>query len=860
MRRWPQGAPSEELANLEVDPTRGLSRSEVAERLARYGPNLLAPERVGSRWYSWLRPLIDPMVLLLLFAGLVFLALGERGDASVMLIAIIPVVAVDLALETRAEQALKRLRQLAAPRVTVRREGQEETAAAEEVVPGDILLLKEGDFIAADGICLRASDLQVDESALTGEALPVAKEGTGWPVTLHQIEEGRHFVLAGTTVLSGRATVAVMVTGGRTEYGRLGAAVAQAQIQPTPIQRSLNQMVWVLGVGALGLCFVVAGIELARGAGLTGAVLAGVGLAIAAIPEEFPITYTLYLTLGAWRMTRRSALIRRLAGVETLGSATVICADKTGTLTEGRLSVGGLYAEGRIHLGSPPDLPSTAPAVALLEGAVLASEPAPFDPLDRAILAFAELVDHSPGRIYARWRLVHEYPFDPQRKYVTHIWRSTAGQVRLCAKGAIEGVLDLASPPKPVREAALQANEQMASQGMRVIAVAEKELSRISEQRWADEAGLRFVGLIGFLDPPRQSVKAAVRECQTAGIRVIMITGDHLLTAHAIAEQIGLRHRDEQVIVGDELEQLTDEELAQRTREVAIFARTPPTQKHRIVRALQADGEVVAMTGDGINDAAALRAADIGVAMGRRGTEVAREAAVMVLLDDNFRTIVEAVRQGRRIFDNLRHAFRYVGGFHMPIVLAALLVPLMGAPLMLLPIHLVWLELIIHPTSALVFEAEPADPGLMHRPPRNPREPFLPRRAVTSVLAEGVLIFAGVLGLYLWMLSLGQPVPLARSLALATLVCAQVILVLQERSPEMPFWEKGLAGNRTLLPILAVTIASLLVLIYVPPVAAAFQLSPLPPLEWPLAAAVAAACTLGFDFGKRRGTGSRLPS
>ena len=848
----PDRAAAEEAAALGVSPRYGLTAEEVAARRARYGPNQLVPERLAQRWYERLRPLADPMVLLLLGAGLIFILLGEASNGAVMLIATIPVVGVDVALESRAEQALRRLRELAAPRVIVRRQGAEQKIAAEEVVPGDILLLHEGDFVPADALCLEASALQVDESALTGEALPVTKLGAGWRASPTAFSDPRYCLLAGTTVLSGQATAVAVATGTATEYGRLGAAMAQAPIHQTPLQRSINELVGVLGLAAVGLCFVVAGLELWRGQGLTAAILAGVALGIAAIPEEFPITFTLYLTLGAWRAARRNALIRRLAGVETLGSATVICVDKTGTLTEGRLRVGGLYAGGQLLI-EPLPAAATGPAFAsLVMAAALACEEHPFDPLDKAILSFAEEAGFAPRRLHSNWHPVHQYPFDPWRKYVSHVWRAADGRYRLYAKGSLEGILELALPDPETRRGALEANEKMAGQGMRVIAVAYRDLSRFSGQRWVDEAGLRFLGLIGFLDPPRPSVRRAVQACQTAGIRVIMITGDHLLTAHAIAEQIGLRHDDKQTITGDELESMSDEELARRVREVAIFARTPPTQKLRIVRALQANGEVVAMTGDGINDASALRAADIGIAMGQRGTEVAREAATMVLLDDNFRTIVEAIRQGRRIFDNLRHAFRYVAGFHVPIVLGALVVPILGAPLLLLPIHLVWLELIIHPTSAMVFEAEPEAPDLMRRPPRSPRETLFGGRVATPALFEGLLIFGGVLALYLWGLYAGRPVPQARSLALAALVCAQLILVLQERSSGRPFWERGPLGNRFLLPILLASLLSLLAMLYLPGLNSAAQLSPLAPSDWPLAIGVAAACTLVFEASKLR--------
>ena len=844
----PQRTPAEDVTILGVDPDEGLSDAEVERRRAEYGPNVLAGRREAALWRRILRPLSDPMVLLLLMAGTVFLALGERRDAIVMLVAIIPVVLVDAALEGRAERTLERLRELAAPKVQVRRAGHVERIPSEDLGPGDVVLLREGDVVPADGVVVSGADLQLDESPLTGESLPISKVPTGWPAPLEALTDPQHLLFAGTSLLSGRATMVVATTGRRTKYGRIGTLLAEIVPQPSPLQSSIAHLNRVLAIAALGVSVGVAGIQLLRGLGPSRAVLAGVSLAIAAIPEEFAIVFTLYLTLGAWRMARQNALIRKLAGVETLGSTTVICADKTGTLTEGQLTLAALYADRHILSGRPDRL---SPAFAtLLEDAVLASESPPYDPLDRAIDGYARQVGVEPEGLYRRWQLVFEYPFDPRRKYVTHVWRSTDGRLRLAAKGAVEAILDLASSPESTRDAALEANAQLARRGMRVLGVAEKGLTRLSGQRWADERGLRFVGLLGFADPPRSGVRAAVDACQGAGVRVIMITGDHPQTAHAVAEAVGLRHHDDEVLTGEDLARLDDAELQRRLEDVAIFARIEPTQKYRIVRAFQAQGQVVAMTGDGINDAPALRAADIGVAMGRRGTEVAREAATMVLLDDNFSTIVSAIREGRRIFDNLRRAFDYLIGFHLPIVALALVAPLFGMPLLLLPVHLVWLEVIIHPTSALVFQAEEPSPDLMRRPPRSPHEPFLRLKGATTVVAEGVAIAVGVLGLFLWASSVGRSTEGARALALAALFLAQTVLVLQVRSPHQPIWRRGLAGNWALAPVLTATLLSLLLIVYVPPLAQAAYLGPLSLLDWLLAALVAIATTLVFDLSK----------
>lgn len=488
--------------------------------------------------------------------------------------------------------------------------------------------------------------------------------------------------------------------------------------------------------------------------------------------------------------------------------------------------------------------------VRLLEDAVLASEPRPFDPLDQAITAVAKEKGIDPSQLYSHWTMVQDYPFDPDRKYVTHVWRAANGELRTCSKGSIEGLLELSMLPADELSALQRANKEMTSRGMRVIAVGEKTMRRATGERWADESGLRLVGLIGFADPPREGVRKAVTQCQSAGVRVLMITGDHPLTAHAVAESVGLHHEDDDLLTGTELDQLDDAALQRALERATIFARVLPVQKFRIVQGLQARGQIVAMTGDGINDTPALRAADIGIAMGRRGTEVAREAATMVLLDDNFGTIVEAIRQGRHIFDTLRRAFLYLITFHFPIVFAALVIPIMGAPLLLLPLHLVWLELIVHPTAALVFESDPPAPDLMTRPPRNPREPIVSLRMGLLMAAEGTAILLAVLGVYLSFLAAGAPVDQARAAGITTLVMAQTVLVLQIRSPRQPIWRRGVLDNAILVPALLATLASLGLMIYLSPLASAAQLAPPSPTQWMVATAAALAATLGFELPK----------
>jgi P-type Ca2+ transporter type 2C len=814
----------------------GLTTPRARQLLADVGPNRLVPGDARPSVVVWLlRSFADPMVLLLLVAGATYFVLGDRFDALVVLVAVIPIVAVGLLLEARAERALDRLKQLTAPTATVWRDGYPVVIAAEEIVPGDLVAIREGDVVPADGTLAEATQITLDESALTGESLPDAKDPQGTP--------NERQVLAGTTVVSGSGTFSVTATGPRTRYGLVGQLVGQVRSPATPLQRMIRRLIWQLAAVAGGFCAAVVGAELLAGHGWAAAIIAGVSLAIAAIPEEFPMVYTLYLSLGAWRLARDHALVRNLASVETLGAATVICTDKTGTLTHGRLDVVTVATtEGIVSHGAP----LAAAERALLEAAVLASEPSPFDPLEKAILTYAAARGIDVDALHAG-HFVADYPFDPKLKYVAHIWERD-GVVRVAAKGSLEGILQRSQVSPAERQRATEVNQQLASDGLRIIAIAAGSLPDGSVDRAADESQLRFTGLIAFADPLRGGVASALRDCRAAGIRVIMLTGDHPVTAHAVAGDLHLPHDDQRpVATGDDLDAADDATLARLVRDVSIFARIRPEQKHRIVQALRAQGDVVAMTGDGINDAPALREADIGVAMGQRGTDVARESADLVLLDDNFATIVAAVRDGRRIFENLRRAFAYLIAFHAPLLLGALVVPLVGAPLLLLPVTLIWLELVVHPVASLVFDNDPPPPDLMRRPPRPSGAGLLLLGDLVRPFIQGVSLSAGVLALYVGALARGVAVPEARGVAVTALILGQLVLVLAARSPDRPLWKTSVRGNRALWPVLGVTFLSLLVVLYVPPVAGTLELAPLPFLDWLAAAFVAALTTLWME-------------
>jgi P-type Ca2+ transporter type 2C len=807
-------------------PRTGLTSLEARERLASVGPNDLVPHRPSGDLWTLVRSVVtDPMAALLVIASVTYLLFGDTRDAIVTLVALIPILAVSVLLEVRAERALESLRRLTAPTALVVRDGEEVRIQAREVVPGDLLGMREGDIIPADGRLVSEGHLVIDESSLTGESAAVTKSLVT-DTALH----------AGTTVLAGRARAVATETGSRTRYGRIGTLVADIKPDATPLQAVIRRLFVQLSIVAGAFCVAVIAIELLRGAAFETALIAGVSLAMAAIPEELPMVFTLYLGLGAWRLARDHALVRRLAGVETLGAASVICVDKTGTLTLGTVEMSSCWP---------------APGwdeAAVLQAAVLASEPRPYDPVDQAIVRAAVARGIDVNELH-RGELVRDHPFDPVDRYVIHVWRRPRSYAAY-AKGSLEGILAHAAGSHHLAGAAHEENERAAARGQRVIAVAVARSVDADGDRASDERGLELAGLIAFADPLRPGVAASLAECRAAGVRVIVITGDHPITAWAVADAIGLQGGA--VVTGAEIDAVDDAALGDLLDRGNVFARVRPEQKYRIVRALRARGHVVAMTGDGTNDAPALREADIGVAMGRRGTEVARAAATIVLLDDDFSTIVAAIRDGRRIFENLGRAFRYLLAFHIPLLLSALVLPIVGAPLLLLPVHLVWLEIVVHPTASLAFEGDSASPDLMRRPPRRRATDLIRYRDAVGPAARGTALTIGVIALFLGALGSGEE--RARGLALAALVLGQVFLVLAERAGERQLWRVGVGGNRILVAILGATVGSLLLAEYAPFLASLLHLEPPDAAGWVLALVVACAATAWSELFKGRGS------
>ena len=764
---------------MTLDSLRGLDEAEAARRLIAAGPNALpAKARRGVLRIAG-EPLREPMFLLLVGAAVLYLLLGDLGEGLFLVAGALASIGLVVAQESRSERALQALQALGQPLARVIRAGREGTIPARDLVPGDLLLIGEGDRVPADAWLIGGDVLAVDESTLTGESAAVSKPpADAGPPAGEDPEPGAQtgpWLFSGTLVVRGQGVARVTRTGAGSALGRIGASLAGIVRTPTPLQQAAGRLVGLLGGLALGFCLIVTlAYGLVRGDWISG-ILAGITLAIALIPEEVPMVLVVFLALGGWRLARRQVLARRGAVIETLGGATVLCVDKTGTLTENRMQVSRLWAAGTDTV-IPGPMPAGDPAAALVRLAALASAVRPVDPMDRAVRALAAdirggadgLGGDAPDRIW---------PLRPDRMAVIQAWPRPDGTGLAAAKGAPEAIFALCRL-EAAAIAPLQAVvERYAAAGLRVLAVASAPVAAIAP---ADPAGLDFTlaGLVGFVDPLRPDVPAALAEARAAGIVVVMITGDHPATALATARAAGL-DTTAGVLGGAEVAALSSGALAARLRTVRVCARIQPAQKLRIVEALKADGQVVAMTGDGVNDAPALEAAHISIAMGVKGTDVAREAADLVLLDDSFTSIVGGVRLGRRIFANLRRALIYITAIHVPIAGLALGPILFGLASLLFPMHVVLMELAIDPLCALVFEAEPDDAAAMRRPPRRRDEPLFGPAQLARAALQGLGVLIGVLGLYVWALG-GWPEAMARGAAFAALVIGNLGLALAD--------------------------------------------------------------------------------
>ncbi|MDO9172796.1 MAG: cation-translocating P-type ATPase [bacterium] len=837
---------------LEIAGLQGLTEEEAQTRLRRDGANELPAQKNRGLFAIGLEVAREPMFLMLVAAGALYLFMGEPADALMLLGFVFVVMAITVVQERRTERALDSLRDLSSPRALVIRGGAQRRIPGREVVPGDLVVLVEGDRIPADALLRRGINLTVDESLLTGESVPVRKVPSADAATPDAPGgDDLPSVFSGSLVTAGQGVAEVVATGARSELGKIGKALQQVEPQPTLLQKETTRLVRTFAVAGLAACLVVV-VAYAYTRGGDGqawkdGLLAGIAMAMAVLPEEFPVVLTIFLALGAWRISRSNVLTRRMPAVETLGAATVLCVDKTGTLTQNRMTLRRLASPAlSVDLA---DLAAPLPEElhSLLESAILASKPDPFDPMERALHAAG--AGHLGGseHLHPDWSLAREYPLTPELLAVSHAWDTgNGGEIVVATKGAPEAIADLCHLDPAGLASLAEQTAELASRGLRVLGVARGSAGLTSLPEAQHDLNFAFVGLLGFEDPLRPTVPAAVAECRAAGIRVVMITGDYPATAQSIARQAGLENC-EAVITGPELNGMSDEELARRIRDVQVFARVVPEQKLRLVNALKANREVVAMTGDGVNDAPALKAAHIGIAMGGRGTDVARESAALVLLDDDFSSIVAAVRLGRRIFDNIKKAVAFIFAVHVPIAgLSMLPVFFADWPLLLLPIHIVFLELIIDPSCTLIFEAEDAESDVMQRPPRDPDTRLFSLRTVGLSVLQGMSVLAACVAVYL-IARTGHTPDAARTLTFTTLVLAFLVIILVNRSWNRSLFTMLRVPNTAFRWVTGGTLALLAAILYLPFAQRMFHFAPLHPKDLALSAGAGLLCVLWFE-------------
>jgi Ca2+-transporting ATPase len=818
-----------------MDKFHGLDSATAAAILRSHGPNVLVPQKKGAKLKELLEALADPMGIMLMVTSAVYFLLGDSRDGTILLIALIPVLGVDILLETRSRTALKKLAGAVAPKAVVIRDGSEKEISKEELVPGDLLVIREGDVLHADGVIRHAANLSIDESQLTGESVPQNKtpsDSAGKDIS----EESRFY--AGSKVLAGTGYGEVLETGTKTKFGTIAELVAEAETEQTPIQKKTGKTIRRLFIAATFVAVGVFFLEMFRGIPLKETFISAMSVAMSAMPEEFPLVFTLFLSLGAWRLSKKGVLIRRLASVETLGATTVICTDKTGTLTQGEFT---LESGIRFNDGITDDT--------LLEAAVLSCELRTTDIIEREIWDFALKNGVDANRLHQEWKLTYDYPFDVVGKHMSHVW-SREGKSCIVAKGAFEGVIEHCALTPEMRTHAEQEHAKFAGQGMRVLAVAGRYESgnAFTGDREHDETNWTLYGFLAFHDPMRPLVPQAVAECQQAGIKIKLITGDHLLTAHAIADEAGIDHNEDGLLSGSDLDNIPPERFAETINHASIFARIRPEQKYAIVDALLHEGEIVAMTGDGINDAPALRRASIGISMGQKATDVSRASADMVLLNDDLTSLVATIREGRTIFNNIQTSFLYLVAFHVPIVGLAVLVPLLGYPIMLLPVHLVWLELIVHPVSALVFEGQTNVSDIMKLPPRDPKASLLPGLPVLRSVISGVLVTLGAFFMYMLRFNT-EGIMYARGAAMSVVVVGSIAFVWAEWAGNNPWYKVPFPRSLRFWTILPLVLLSIFAFMYIPALSQILYINPISGEDWLLVAGLSLAAIIWRAFG-----------
>ncbi|MGL4569821.1 MAG: cation-translocating P-type ATPase [Clostridium sp.] len=811
------------MAQEKNDIMKGLTNDEAKAIQEKVGKNQLIPEKKESFFMKIVEVIKEPMFLLLMVAAIIYFVLGEPKDGLIMLVFVIGVISIEVIQEWKTDKTLKALKNLSAPHIEVIREFEKLVINSEDLVPGDLMIITEGVKIPADGEVIDSSDLCIDESSLTGEAEGVWKYNSNVEYDSSNDYFRRDYCYAGTLAIQGSGVILVKKIGASTEYGKIGKDISETVESSTPLQRQTGKLVKV--------CAGIAGVFFALVSSITylnldtlifkdriiQSILSGVTLAMAMIPEEFPVVLTVFLSMGAWRLAKKNSLVRKLPSVETLGAISVLCVDKTGTITMNQMTLSNTWSKENDNKR-------------LLEVMGMACETEAYDPMEKAMIKYCEENGISKDSLF-NGELITEYSFTNESKMMGHVWKRDEGIV-VASKGSPEKILNICNVNDIERKEIENKIFEMSSKGLRVIAIGEMKVKDEEEVKdTLEQCALKFLGLVGLLDPPRDGIKEDIEECNKASIRVVMITGDNGITASSIAKKVGISHSDE-IITGDELNKMSDEELRVKVKHVSIFSRVIPEHKMRIVKAFKDNGEIVGMTGDGVNDAPALKYADIGIAMGKRGSEVSREAADLILLDDNFSTIVDTVKDGRRIYDNIRKAVGYIFTIHIPIAFSALLAPILGigsSLLLLLPVHVVLLELIIDPTCSIVLERQPAEADIMKRKPRDPNESILTKGVLIKSIIQGLAIFAASFGTYYMYLnnSYGDA-NIARTMGLSIIIISNILLV-QVNSSNSEFAYKSfenLVKDKVMWLVNGGAIAGLLIIMYTP-IANFLKLAPL---------------------------------
>ncbi len=863
--KWHQKTTDEVCEELKTS-TAGISSQESVERLCQYGPNELKEKKKRTPFMMFLDQFRDFMILVLIAAAIISGFIGELSDTIAIVVIVVLNAVVGFIQEYRAEKAMEALKKMAALTATVIRDGAPSTIASSELVPGDVVMLEAGRIVPADIRLTEAANLKAEEAALTGESMPVEKHPGALDDGMLPLGDRKNMVFKGTIISYGRGTGIVVATGMDTELGKIAAMLQEEEEVQTPLQKRLAAFGKKLAIAVLAICAVVFGIGILRGEQIMLMLLTAISLAVAAIPEALPAVVTIALALGAKKLVKRNALIRKLPAVETLGSVTYICSDKTGTLTMNRMTVEEMFVDGKTLKGPGADGAEVAaiPEKHSLAALALSNDAQEDtggnligDPTETALYSFAKKYGFDKKELEKISKRVAEIPFDSERKCMTtcHTWED--GFISF-TKGATDVLIErseniLSSDGlKTVDKEELQAvNAAMAASGLRILCVAKKEWERLPEDISPDnmEKGLTILGLVGMMDPPREEAKDAVAMCKAAGIKPVMITGDHPLTAQTIAKRLGMLDDGHGAsMTGKELEQLSLEELEESVEHIRVYARVAPEQKLKIVKALQDKGQFVAMTGDGVNDAPALKRADIGVAMGITGTDVSKEAAHMILLDDNFATIVRAVREGRNIYDNIRKFLKYLLTTNSGEILTLFFAPLVGLPIPLLPIHLLWINLVTDGLPALALSVEPAEGDVMNRPPRHPRESIFAHGMGLHVVWVGLLMACIILFVQSWSIRAGNMH--WQTMVFTVLCLTQLGHVLAIRSERESLFKLGLLSNKYLLGAVLLTFALQMATIYVPSLNPIFKTAPLTIGELLLALAMSSIVFIAVEIEK----------